>query len=282
MAPVPEPARAETRIAIQDYDGAALVASVPRRAANIRGTYATLTAEMQFRVLSRRLALGCLFLSITGLQAQEQSPPPSTQASAETAAKDAAAANARRGMPPRIAPTEYQTHAKVGDFTIAADFDEHSIPTPDGTFTSEEYVAVEAAFFGPEASHIKLAIEDFSLQINDRKVPLPSQAYALLFHSLADPEWQPPKQPDEDKGSKTGINTGGRGNEDKPPPPKMPRDLRRAMEQKVLKVVMPEGDRPAPVAGLLFFQYRGKSKNIKTMSLVYNGAAGTVTIPLQP
>jgi hypothetical protein len=184
-------------------------------------------------------------------------------------------------MPPRVAPTEYQVQGKVGDYTIAADFDEHSVPTPDGTFTSEEYVVVEAAIFGPAGAKIKLALEDFSLQINDRKAPLPSQAYALLFHSLSDPEWQPPKPKDDEKPSKTGINTGGQ-NEEKPPPPKMPRDLRRAMEQKVLKVAMPEGDRPTPVAGLLFFQYRGKAKTIKTMELIYKGAAGTVSIPIQP
>lgn len=240
-----------------------------------------LTAEMYFRVLGQLLVPGCLFAVTLGLHAQEPSVAPAPQASAEAAAKETAAANARKGMPPRVAPTEYQVHAKVSDYTIAADFDEHSVPTPDGTFTSEDYVVVEAAIFGPAGSRIKLAIEDFSLQLNERKVPLPGQAYALLFHSLSDPEWQPPKQADEEK-SKGGISTNGSQNQDKPPPPKMPRDLRRAMEQKVLKVVMPEGDRETPVAGLLFFQYHGKSKSIKNMQLVYKGAAGTVTIPMQP
>ncbi len=184
-------------------------------------------------------------------------------------------------MPPRIAPTEYQAHGKAGDYTVAADFDEHSVPTPEGTFTSEDYVVVEAAIFGEGGAKINLKLEDFSLRINERKVPLPSQAYALLFHSLSDPEWQPPKRDDDEK-SKTAINTGGRGNDEKPPPPKMPRDLRRAMEQKVTKVTMPVGERPTPVAGLLFFYYHGKAKGIKSMELIYNGAAGTVTIPLQP
>lgn len=222
--------------------------------------------------------LGVILTACMGLGAQEQNPASPNQTSS-----DEATAKGRKGMPPRVAPTEYQAHGTAGDFTIAADFDEHSVPTPDGTFTSEDYVVVEAALFGPAGAKINLKLEDFSLHINDKKAPLPSQAYALLFHSLSDPEWIPPKQPDDEK-SKTAINTGGRGgqNDDKPLPPKMPRELRRAMEQKVLKVVMPEGERPAPVAGLLFFYYRGKSKNIKSMELIYNGAAGTATIPLQP
>ena len=37
-----------------------------------------------------------------------------------------------------------------------------------------------------------------------------------------------------------------------------------------------------PVAGLIFFQYRGKPQNIKSMELIYNGPAGTVSMPLQP
>jgi hypothetical protein len=45
---------------------------------------------------------------------------------------------------------------------------------------------------------------------------------------------------------------------------------------------LPEGDRALPVAGLIFFQYRGKPQNIKSMELVYNGPAGTVSMPLQP
>jgi hypothetical protein len=36
------------------------------------------------------------------------------------------------------------------------------------------------------------------------------------------------------------------------------------------------------VAGLIFFEYRGKPKNMKGMELQYNGAAGSVSLPLQP
>ena len=62
----------------------------------------------------------------------------------------------------------------------------------------------------------------------------------------------------------------------------MPLELRRKMEQRVLKSVLPEGDRVLPVAGLIFFNYRGKTQNLKEMELQYSGPAGTVSIPLQP
>jgi hypothetical protein len=54
------------------------------------------------------------------------------------------------------------------------------------------------------------------------------------------------------------------------------------MEQHVQKAAMQEGERPLPQAGLLFFQYRGKLENIKSLELVYTGAAGKATLELQP
>jgi hypothetical protein len=199
------------------------------------------------------------------------------------AKKEAPAANESRGMPPRAAPTDYQVQAHAGSVTIAADFDGHSVPTMDGVYASEDYVVVEVAFFGEPNARLKLSIEDFSVKIKDRKTPLASQPFGYLTRSLKDPEWQPPEDKEEKK-SKTGINTGGGGQaaDTTPVVPKMPLELRRAMEQKVLKSVLPEGDRALPVAGLIFFNYRGKTQNLKGMELVYSGPAGTVNIPMEP
>ena len=54
------------------------------------------------------------------------------------------------------------------------------------------------------------------------------------------------------------------------------------MAQRVQKASLAEGDRDLPRAGLLFFQYRGKSKDIHAIELIYNGAAGQATLALQP
>ena len=43
---------------------------------------------------------------------------------------------------------------------------------------------------------------------------------------------------------------------------------------------MQVGERPLPQAGLLFFLYRGKSEGIKSLELIYNGAAGKATLDL--
>ena len=190
-----------------------------------------------------------------------------------------------RGLPPRAAPADYQTQGKAGTVTIAAEFKGHAVPTEEATFTSEDYVVVEVALYGPPEGKTMLSKDDFSLRINGKKTALPSQPYELAFKSLKDPEWAPPV-PAESKSSKTSFGSGGGGGAagDNGPPPvvHMPMDLQRAMQQKVQRAALLEGDRALPQAGLIFFQYRGKVEGIHSIELTYSGAAGKATLALQP
>jgi hypothetical protein len=190
-----------------------------------------------------------------------------------------------KGMPPRVAPTEYNAHAKAGRYTIAAEFTRHSVAMPDQTLSTEDYVVVDVGFFGPPDAHLVLNHEDFSLRINEKKAPLPSQVYGVIFHSLKDPEWSPPESASS-KSSKTSIGTGsgeGGGQSNDPPPViHMPIELERAMQLRVKKSALPEGDRPLPAAGLLFFPYRGRAEGIHSVELMYTGPAGKTVLDLHP
>ncbi len=201
-------------------------------------------------------------------------------AQGQTAPGKEAPVNESKGIPPRTAPTEYQAHAQAGAVTIAAEFTGHAIATSQGPLTTEDYVVVETAFFGAEGARDKLSIDDFTLRVNGKKA-LQGQPYGVVLGNLKDPEWEPPA---EAKKSKTSMGGGGgQGESNEPPtPPKMPFPVRRAMEQRVQKAALPEGDRALPVAGLIFFQYRGKTQGIKSLELIYNGPAGKATLTLQP
>ena len=199
-------------------------------------------------------------------------------AQGQTAPGKEAPVNESKGMPPRVTPAEYQTHAKAGTVTIAAEFTGHSVASPQGTLTTDDYLVVEVGLFGQEGARAKLAFDNFSLRINGKK-SLPGQPYGMVLSSLKDPEWEPPVKPE--KKSAVSTDGGGRGGE-APPPPKMTFAERRAMEQKVQKATLPEGDRALPVAGLIFFQYGGKTKGIKSLELIYEGPAGKATLTLQP
>ena len=187
-----------------------------------------------------------------------------------------------RGLPPRATPADYQAQGQVGGVTIAAEFVGHFVPTPQGNLSTDEYVVVETGMFGPPEAHIKLFLGDFSLRINGKKTALPGQPYGMVIKSLKDPDWEPPAA--AKSSSKTNVNTGGGGGQDKDPPAPVhiPIEVQRAMQQRIQKASLPEGDRTVPVAGLIFFQYSGKTQGIRSIELTYNGSAGKVTLELQP
>jgi len=227
--------------------------------------------------LSSALRTGLILVVPFGalcVRAQAQEPP-----SQDTAAKDAPASESK-GLPPRANPTDYQAHTQAGTLTLAADFVRHSVPTPEATYSTEDFVMVETGLFGPPQARLKLSIGDFSLRINGKKVAMPSQPYGLSFSSLKDPEWEPPSKP---KAEKPTLNAGGGQPDDSfHPIVRMPIELKRAMQQRVQRASMPEGDRALPAAGLLFFEYRGKPESIRSLELIYTGPAGKATLALQP
>jgi hypothetical protein len=221
------------------------------------------------------------FLLIVILLGALSTPAQQPDAANKEAEHNATPSSDSKGMPPRAAPTEYQAQAQAGMVTVAAEFIGHSVPTPEATYSTDDFVVVEVGLFGPPEARARLSREDFSLRINGKKMALPSQPYELAFKSLKDPEWEPPSKPDS-KG-KTSFGTGGGdAGSSIPPVVHMPIELRRAMEQRVQRASMLEGDRALPQAGLLFFDYRGKTKSIRSLELIYSGSAGSATLPLQP
>jgi hypothetical protein len=206
---------------------------------------------------------------------------PGQDATAQEATAKEALSNESKGMPPRATPADYQAHTKVGDLTLGAEFMGHAVPTPEAPYSTEDFVVVEAGLFGPPQARLKLSTEDFSLRINGKKMALPSQPYGLSFSSLKDPEWEPPSK-SKDSSKPTLDAGGGKADDSFKPIIRMPIELKRTMQQRVQRASMPEGDRALPEAGLLFFEYRGKPENIRSLELIYSGPAGNATLALQP
>jgi hypothetical protein len=188
-----------------------------------------------------------------------------------------------QGLPPRAAPSDYRDHAQAGAVTIAADFAGHSVATPEGILTTEDYVVIEAGLFGPPDTKLMLSVDDFSLRINGKKA-VPRQPYELVVKTLKDPDYEPPAS--TSSASKTNVTGGGKGGADlnapPPPPPPVPPEVRRAWELRVRKASLPSGDRTLPQAGLLFFSYGGKTDGVRSIELIYSGPAGKATVSIRP
>jgi hypothetical protein len=201
-------------------------------------------------------------------------------------AAQAPVARVSKGMPPRATPSEYLSHAQAGTYTIAAEFDRHEVPTPEATLTTEDYISVEVAVFGPAGAHLAISASDFSLRINGKKTPIPVEQFAAVFRNLRDPSYNPPELAAAKENKSSGLNTGGNNNQSDlgstPPPVHIPPEMERAMQLQVQNAALPEGDRALPVAGLIFFKYGGQPKGIHSVELVYAGPAGKATVTLQP
>jgi len=189
-----------------------------------------------------------------------------------------------KGMPPRATPADYQAHAQAGTVTVAAEFMGHSVPTLQGALSTEDYVVIETGLFGPPGARMKLSSVDFSLRINGKKTPFPSRPYGLVVGSVKDPEWEPPI-PAASK-SKTSLGGGGKGEQGEanapPAPVQIPIGVARAMAPRVQRASLPERDRTLAQAGLIVSQYRGETRGVHSLELIYAGPAGEAALTLQP
>jgi hypothetical protein len=181
-----------------------------------------------------------------------------------------------------VAATDYIGHGKVGALTIGADFDGHAIPTLESTLTADEFVTVEVGVFGAPGAHAIISATDFSIRINGKKSPIPSEGFSALSRNLRDPSWVSPEKKEKEK-SRGGINSGGDQDSlgSTPVIVHIPPEMERAMRLQVGAAALPEGDRALPIAGLLFFKYSGQTKGIHEVELVYEGSAGKGSIKLQ-
>jgi hypothetical protein len=51
-------------------------------------------------------------------------------------------------------------------------------------------------------------------------------------------------------------------------------------DERVVASALPEGPAGHPIAGYLYFPYKGKTKNLRPVELVYQGPAGTASLVL--
>jgi len=216
------------------------------------------------------VALGGLLLAAFSAFSQN---PPNKEAESPIA----------QGTGARAAPTDYQAHAQAGTLTIAADYIGHFVPTSEKNLTTDDYVTVEAAVFGPPGARLTLSPGDFSLRINGKKTPVPAEASTVVARTVSDPDWVPPGSEDDKKEkNQASIHSGTKQDEAPLSKPHPPPELVHAMALQVQRAAIPEGDRALPQAGLLYFEYHGKDKGVHSAELIYSGPAGQATLELQP
>jgi hypothetical protein len=209
----------------------------------------------------------------------------------------AAALMSAQGTRPKAQPSDYPTQATLENgFTLAAEYLVHSLPTPAGTLIAEDYLIVEVAFYGPPKSKLNLGAGNFVLRINTQKSTIQPDSAGTVAASIKYPDWTerrgvtptasagpvvygPPVAP-RFPGDPTGRPTISSPVPEQTDPNTPPKEAEMPIEFRVQASALEEGDRRTPASGLIFFPYRGRTKSIKSLELIYEGPAGKVSLKL--
>jgi hypothetical protein len=193
----------------------------------------------------------------------------------------------------RTKASDYPVRTPLDSLTLAADYLVHSIPTPRGALIAADYLVVEVAFFGPHGARVKLSPDHFGLRVNGHGDPLEAQLPGMVALSIKVPSQHP--QITATGGVGDGQVTVG----PRPPPSQFPGDgndrtaptgaptIREIQEEdsvevRVQNASLAEGQQTLPRSGLLYFPYRGRTKNIHKLELIYEGPLGKTKLTLLP
>jgi hypothetical protein len=206
------------------------------------------------------------------------------------------------GAAPRPKPEEYPVHARAGSAAIAADYLARSIPTAQRMFASEAYLVVEVAIYPDKGSRAQVSSGQFALRVNGKRQVLP-QAPGMVAASFKYPDWEsgPVFEGGAGMGG-AGVGIGGprpaprfpgdrRPSEERlPAPPRVPDQTPGGVEQQparsaedlIQEAALPDGPASGPVSGLLYFAFKGKTKSIRKLELLYRAGpdAPAVILPL--
>jgi hypothetical protein len=170
--------------------------------------------------------------------------------------------------------------------TLTADYLVRSIPAQDGTLSASDYLVIDAALIGPK-NLLSVSIAQFKIRING-KMTIQTEAPGMVISSMTHPAYstRPGIQggvgPVVIDSRQNGPSFPGAPVPRLPTPPTgSPQSEQRSVvsvDERVQRAAMPEGELVPPVRGLLFFPYRGKTKSIKSVELLYEGSAGKASL----
>lgn len=203
------------------------------------------------------------------------------------------------GVKERAKPADYPVHALLPGLTIGAEFMVHSFSGPYRTYTAPDYLVVEVAVY-PETP-LTVSVSQFSLRVNGKKERVFAQTPQFVAASLKYSDWT--RRPAATVGAgagNVGVILGPRQSQGRfpgdnrsrqppappkapiPPPPggyEKPEEL--DAPELAVETALPEGKTRFPVAGYLYFPYKGKISAIKKLELIYDSPAGTAILRLR-
>ncbi len=204
------------------------------------------------------------------------------------------------GVEPRPKPEDYPAHARTEQAVFGAEYLVRTFSARRQTFLIPDHLVIELAAYPERGRRFLLAAGHFTLRINGKKSLLFPQTPGMVAAALKYPDWE--RRPELVVGGGVGdrgVIVGGRDPVERfpgdprprqtrlPAPPRVPagapgveKEADPLPEELVVEAALPEGEIAHPVAGYLYFAYKGKPKSVRKLELLYNGPAGQCVLRL--
>jgi len=203
------------------------------------------------------------------------------------------------GVKERARPADYPVHAMLPGLAVGAEFMVHSFSGHHRTYTAPDHLVVEVAIY-PEKP-LMVSASQFSLRVNGKKERVFAQGPQFVAASLKYSDWtQRPAATIGAGAGDVGVILGPRPsqgrfpgdnrNRQPPAPPRAPTQPPRGGYEKpeeldapelAVETALPEGETRLPVAGYLYFPWKGKVSRIKKLELIFDSPAGAATLKLR-
>jgi hypothetical protein len=210
---------------------------------------------------------------------------------------------AAAGSDPRPKAADYPAHAAMPKAAIGAEYLVRSFSGHNRTFAAPDHLVVEVAVYPAPEEKLPVSTRHFSLRLNGKREVLLPQSPGAVAASMKYPDWERRRRVEAIGGVGDGGVILGRpqpverfpgdprpGQTRLPAPPRAPAPEDRAAseseqpvraEDVLVEFELPEGDAARPVSGYLYFYFKGKTKSIRSLELVYQGPGGNTTLRLR-
>lgn len=201
------------------------------------------------------------------------------------------------GTEPKTAAQDYPVHAGNNSVAVGAEFFFRTVPAEKESYFSGDYVVVEVALYPTLRRMIAVRQDHFRLKINGKEL-MYAQNPGIVAAATEHPEWERQRGMVASAGvGDAGVIFGqprrrprfpGDPSARSPLPPPNGDDSRTQVQADPLKTVgeairalaLDDGDIDYPASGFLYFPWAKKTKEIKTVELIYDGPAGKFTLKL--
>jgi len=161
-----------------------------------------------------------------------------------------------------------------------AEFCGHSVPFAGTTYFTPNHIVVEVEVLPDKGDPIRLTSGQFRLRVNSKKDLLVPETPGLVAGTLKYDDWnqrgslqaqagpvilggprQTPRFPGDPQSGRLPVpQTNPNAPENEP---------KKTDAEAVVEAALPEGPTLGPTKGLIYFPYRGKIKNLKSLELVW-------------